>query len=156
MPRQILALVPVVVIGLSAPAVAQALSEQEARKIAQSLDEAQISAEQHHDVTAAGALFAEDAVEVTPSGLASGRAEIEKFLAAGLKDYAPDMGKIDRVIPISDGVILGAGSWGGTYHGPDGPVHLHGYWAQTLVRDGNTWKIRQEAYNSVPPPPEAK
>jgi hypothetical protein len=66
------------------------------------------------------------------------------------------MGKIDRAIPISDGTILGAGSWGGTYHSPDGSVHFGGYWSQTLVRVGNTWKIRQEAFNNAPPPPEPK
>ena len=52
---------------------------------------------------------------------------------------------------IGNGVMLRAGTWSGTYNGPNGPVHLKAYWSDTDVRDGNTWKIRQETYNVTPP-----
>jgi hypothetical protein len=88
---------------------------------------------------------------VTPHGLISGRASIESDAAEGFKVYTSDPSTLEQVKMIGNGVMLMAGTWSGTYNGPNGPVHLKGYWSDTDVRDGNTWKIRQETYNVTPP-----
>jgi uncharacterized protein (TIGR02246 family) len=149
-------MMPLVLAGLTASVPASALTEAEARQAAQRLTETEIKAEQEKDIGAVIALFTEDAVQVTPEGLNSGHAAIEQFYTAGLKDYTPDFGKIERVTPLGDGVILAAGSWSGTYHSPDGPVRLSGYWSWTTVKTGSIWKISQETFNVTPAPPEAR
>jgi hypothetical protein len=130
--------------------------EQDARQVAQRLVDTHYKVAMNKEAAGAAALFTEDAIQITPQGFNSGGAAIEKFEAAGFKDYTSDPGKIDHVTTIGNGVILVAGSWSGTYHGPDGPLHLAGYWSWTDVRNGNLWKIRQETFNVTPPPPEAK
>jgi uncharacterized protein (TIGR02246 family) len=138
---------PVLAVGLAVSAAAQQVSEQDAQQAGQRLLDAWNKAALSKDAAAHAALFTEDATRVTPQGLISGRAAIESAIAAEPKDYTPDPSKLEQVKMIGNGVMLRAGTWSGTYSGPNGPVHLKGYWSDTDVRDGNTWKIRQETYN---------
>ncbi|MGA9017019.1 MAG: nuclear transport factor 2 family protein [Acetobacteraceae bacterium] len=146
-----LAIVSVLAIGSAVSAAAQQVSEQDAQQAGRSVLDAWNKTFQQKDAAGHAALYTEDAVRVTPHGLISGRASIESDAAEGLKDYTPDPSALDQVKMIGNGVMLRAGTWSGTYHGPSGPVHLKGYWSDTDVRDGNTWKIRQETYTVTPP-----
>ncbi len=148
-------IVPILAASLAVPVAAQPVSEQEARQAGQSVLDAWNNAMQHKDAAGLAALYTEDAVHVTPQGLVSGRAAIEKEDAELFKVYTPDLSKVEHVSMIGNGVMLRAGTWGGTYNSPNGPVHLKGYWSDVDVRDGNTWKIRLEAYNMTAPSQEA-
>ena len=148
-----LMIVPALAISLAAPASAQQVSEQDARQAGQSVLDAWNKTAQQKDAAAHAALFTEDAVQVTPQGLVSGRAAIEGRAAEDFKSLRFDPSKLEQAKMIGTEVMLRAGTWSGTYNGPDGPVHLKGYWSDVDVRDGNTWKIRQETYNVTPPPP---
>jgi uncharacterized protein (TIGR02246 family) len=145
-----LAIVPVLAMGLAVSAAAQ-VSEQDAQQAGQSVLDAWNKTSQQKDAAGHAALFTEDAIRVTPQGLTSGRAAIERAAAEGFKVYTSDPSTLEQVKMIGNGVMLRAGTWSGTYNGPNGPVHLKGYWSDTDVRDGNTWKIRQETYNVTPP-----
>ncbi len=140
-------------VGLAASATAQQVSEQDARKAGQSVLDAWNKAALQKDAVANAALFTEDAVRVTPNGLISGRAAIERRAVEDFKAYTPDPSKLEKVTMIGSAVMLRAGTWSGTYNSPHGPMHLKGYWSDTDVRDGDTWKIHQETYNVTPPPP---
>jgi uncharacterized protein (TIGR02246 family) len=148
-----LMIVPALAVGLAASAAAQQVSEQDARQAGQSVLDAWNKTMQQKDAAAHAALFTEDAVQVTPQGLVSGRAAIESRAAEGFKNFTSDPSKLEQVKMIGTEVMLRAGTWSGTYNGPHGPVHLKGYWSDADVRDGNTWKIRQETYNVTSPPP---
>jgi uncharacterized protein (TIGR02246 family) len=148
-----LMIVPALAVGLAASATAQQVSEQDARQAGQGVLDAWNMAAKQKDAAAQAALYAEDAVRVTPEGLISGRAAIEKRAAETFRSYSPDPSELEQVKIIGSEVILRAGTWSGTYNGPHGPVYLKGYWSDADVRDGNTWKIKQETYNVTPPPP---
>lgn len=143
-----LAIVSIAAAGWTLSAAAQEVSEQDAQRVGQSMLDAWNKTAR--DAAAHAALFTEDAVRITPQGLISGRAAIERTMGAADKDYTPDPSKLEQVKLIGNGVMLRAGTWSGTYKGPNGPVHLKGYWSDTDVRDGNGWKIRQETYNVTP------
>jgi uncharacterized protein (TIGR02246 family) len=146
-----LAIVPVLAMGLAVSVAAQQVSEQDAQQAGQSVLDAWNKTYQQKDAAGHAALFTEDAIRVTPHGLISGRASIENDAAEGFKVYTSDPSTLEQVKMIGNGVMLRAGTWSGTYNGPNGPVHVKGYWSDTDVRDGNTWKIRQETYNVTPP-----
>ncbi|MBV9747641.1 MAG: nuclear transport factor 2 family protein [Acetobacteraceae bacterium] len=152
---RLLTLMPTLAMSFAFPAVAQQISAQDAQHVAQSITDAANKASQQKDAAGLAALFTDDAVFVTPQGIIYGRADIEKHKAEALGPaYTPEPGKIEQAMPIGNAVLL-AGTWSGTYHASSGPVHLTGYWSAAIVRDGDAWKIRQETYNSTPPPPEA-
>ena len=146
-----LMIVPALVMSLAASASAQQVSEQDARQAGQSVLDAWNKTAQQKDAAAHAALFTEDAVQVTPEGLISGRASIESRAAADYKVYSGDPSKLEQVMMVGTEVMLRAGTWSGTYNGSNGPVHLKGFWSDVDVRDGNTWKIKQETYNVAPP-----
>jgi len=148
-----LMIVPALMVGLAASSGAQQVSEQDARQAGQSILDAWNKTAQQKDAAAHAALFTEDAVQVTPRGLISGRAAIESHAAEDFKSFTADPSKLEQAKMIGSEVMLRAGTWSGTYNGPHGPVYLKGYWSDTDVRDGSTWKIRQETYNVTPPPP---
>ena len=147
-----LMIVPALAVGLIASAAAQQVSEQDVRQAAESVLDAWNKTVQQKDAAAHAALFTEDAVQVTPRGLVSGRAAIESRAAEDFKSFSFDSAKLEQIAMVGTDVMLRAGTWSGTYDGPRGPVHLQGYWSDADVRDGNTWKIRQETYNVTPPP----
>ena len=148
-----LAIVSVLAIGSAVSAAAQQVSEQDARQAGKGVLDAWNKTELQKDAVAHAALFTEDTVRVTSQGLISGRAAIERRAVEEFKVYTPDPSKLEQVKIIGSGVMLRAGTWSGTYNGPHGPVHLKGYWSDTDVRDGDTWKIQQETSNVTPPPP---
>ena len=148
-----LMIAPALALGLAASATAQQASEQDARQAGQSVLDAWNKTEQQKDAAAHAALFTEDAVQVTSQGLISGRAAIERHAVEEFKVYTSDPSKLEQVKMIGSGIMLRAGTWSGTYNGPHGPVRLKGYWSDTDVRDGDTWKIQQETDNVTPPLP---
>jgi uncharacterized protein (TIGR02246 family) len=141
----------VLMMGLAFQASAQQMSDQDARLAGEGILKAFNKASLGHDATALAELYTEDAVMFGTSGPLSGRAAIEKALAERYKRF-PEPSRLELVTAIGNDVMLRGGSWSGTYQGENGPVHLRGYWTTTDVRDGTTWKIRMETWNTGSPP----
>jgi uncharacterized protein (TIGR02246 family) len=136
---------------LVASAEAQQVSEVDALVSTGSVLNAWSTASLKKDAHSAAALFTEDAIRVTPQGIITGRAAIEKSLDAGFKVFTPDSGSADQAgILLGEGIMARVGTWSGTYNGANGPMHQKGYWSAMLVREGDTWKIRQETFNVSP------
>jgi uncharacterized protein (TIGR02246 family) len=145
-----LAFVPALTVGLTMPAAAQQISQQDAEQAAKGVTEAYFKALHAKDAQGVAALYSEDAIRVGPLGERIGRAQIEQIYAQGLKTYDPEFNKVDRVMVISNDVILSFNSWGGINHGPNGPENRTGYTVFTLVRGGAIWRIRAETFNISP------
>ena len=148
-----LMIVPALAVGLAASATAQQVSEQDAHQGGQSVLDAWNKTSLQKNAASQAALFTEDTIRVTPEGLISGRAAIERHATETFKVFTFEPSRLEQVKMIGSGVMLRAGTWSGTYNGSRGPVRLKGYWSDTDVRDGDTWKIQQETYNVSPPPP---
>ena len=115
----------------------------------------------NNDAAAVAALFTEDAIFVTESGLFYGRQGVENlyaewFDAPGwhISDY---IGKIDpnsiHFLGTTDYVMLG-GKWSETYQVEgEKPFQLQGYWSWIVTRVRDDWKIRLLTYNIPPPAP---
>jgi len=147
------AIVPIVAIGLAMPAAAQPVSDRDAWQAGESVVQAFNKASQAKDAAGLAALYSEDVTFVTPDGPIYGRAAVQKQYADDFKNFTLEPAKLDRVTMIGDTVRLRNGSWSGVFQGPNGPVHVKGYWATTDLRDGDTWKIRMETGNMTMPPP---
>jgi uncharacterized protein (TIGR02246 family) len=132
---------------------AQQTSDQAARQAGDSVVQAHNKASQARDARGVAALYAGDAIMVTPDGQLVGRAAIEKFYAESFKAFNPEPAKLDQVVMIGDSMRLRTGTWGGVFQSPNGPVPVKGYWTTTDVREGNSWKIRMETALPMSPPP---
>ena len=99
------------------------------------------------DLDAMAAVFTEDAVRVTPSGIFQGRDAIRRgfqdALKLGLHDYS-----VQRVISRSEGsLVFNAGKWQAKL----GDHQFHGYYTAILVREGDQPKIMEETVTVASP-----
>jgi uncharacterized protein (TIGR02246 family) len=113
----------------------------------------------NNDAAALGALFTEDAVLATDTGLVYGREAIEKHLADLLQKFrfSDHIGKADQYSPHTIGTtgneMWATGEWSCTVRGESGgPIQSKGYWSAIYVREGNAWKKRMDIYNVTPAP----
>jgi uncharacterized protein (TIGR02246 family) len=105
------------------------------------------------DAHAAAGFFTEDAVRIGPRGIVTGRDAIEKAIQAGFESFNDEGGSVEpTLITLNDNTIARMGTWRGVYHTTQGEtLHMKGYWSAILVRDGDTWKVREETFNVSPP-----
>jgi uncharacterized protein (TIGR02246 family) len=135
-------IIPALTIALAIPAAAQQLTDQQARQVAQGLDDNFDKAFKAKDAAAIAALHTEDAVHVGGYGDTDlGRAAIEKYYVKGVQNFDGDPLKIDQIKIINNDTIVVFGFWSGIFHGENGPVHMAGRWVNTDVRVGDTWKV---------------
>ena len=99
------------------------------------------------DAAGVAALFAEDALRVTPQGIIQGRDAIQKDSDKRFQSRFHDLSITPLIVRALGNSIWEAGEW--TMKIGDQPVR--GYFAMTLVREGNTFKIRDDTFNVVPP-----
>jgi ketosteroid isomerase-like protein len=145
-------------IGLTAPTLAQqkdTIDSQIAEQVTKKIDEGF----NNGDAAGVGALFAEDAVFVTPQGPIFGREAIEKLFEGMFQQghYSNHLNKDDQGSPHMIGTagneVWRTGEWSFTLQGKSGdPLQLKGYWGAINVREGDTWKIRMLTFNVTPPP----
>jgi ketosteroid isomerase-like protein len=105
---------------------------------------------------AIAAFYREDGVFVTSEGPKYGRASIEKFYAALLRQFhfSNYSSKADQYSPHSIGTggneTLEIGEWSCTIEGHDGsPVQLKGYYSSIDIREGEDWKISMVTSNTT-------
>jgi uncharacterized protein (TIGR02246 family) len=107
-----------------------------------------------NDATALAALFTEDALQVTPEGLYSGRQAIEKryaeevFLRLHGNNHVI---KTDQVIAVGN-EVCSVGEWSCSVQDQSAnTIQVHGYYADVNFREGDTWKVRISTFNFAPP-----
>jgi uncharacterized protein (TIGR02246 family) len=107
-----------------------------------------------NDATALAALFTEDALQVTPEGLYSGRQAIEKryaeevFLRLHGNNHVI---KTDQVIAVGN-EVCSVGEWSCSVQDQSAnTTQVHGYYTDVNFREGDTWKVRISTFNFAPP-----
>jgi uncharacterized protein (TIGR02246 family) len=105
-----------------------------------------------HDTAKALSFFAENAIRVTPLGIQSGRAEIEKGLAMLFMNAKPRRHESTVAhVHVSGDEAWAAGSYSVTVSAPGNEaLHIKGFWATVFARDGDAWKIQLESFNRTP------
>jgi len=100
-------------------------------------------------VTIAG-LYAEDAVFNTPEGTFHGRQAIEELYA---KHYFGEAHSKNVVTLVNEAIAAGnevraTGTWRDTFEEPStGTIHADGTYSWVLLREGDTWRIRESTYD---------
>jgi uncharacterized protein (TIGR02246 family) len=107
-----------------------------------------------NDAPAVAALFTEDALQVRPEGVVSGRQAIEKkyaefqFQKLHCNNHVL---KTDQVIAVGN-EVCSIGEWSCTLQDESGgTIQVRGYYTDVNFRDGDTWKVRISTYNFAPP-----
>jgi ketosteroid isomerase-like protein len=94
------------------------------------------------------AVFAEDAVRVTPDGVFQGRDAIRRnlqsWVTAGLRDFTSQR----TVLRYEGDLLLVAGEW----HARLGDAPLYGYYSALLSCRGGKPEILEETTNVAAPP----
>lgn len=144
----------VMVVGLATAAPAQTISavaEQEARQVSDELVKKFETFYNEGNPAGIAALFTADASYATPAGvLLSGRQALESAFSNRIKT-----GWTKETIKIREAHAFGDTIWGlGEYTLIGSRLiagqRLTGYFAQVLVRDGDTWRIRMLIANLTP------
>ena len=147
-----LALMSALTVALTLPAAAQKLTEQDARKIAETLLAMDNKAWQDRSSAEEAALYHEDGIRVFPKGSSRGRAAVEQFFSAPMtaKDFVtrpvhtrPGQSGHRRRHRLYRRLVRNMVS-------PKGPIQYKGRWAKTVVREGDTWKAVLSADNAAP------
>ena len=153
MNRSLGAVIASMLIGLAMPALGQQNGPEGNQQLIEALQAVRdvgrqfIAAYNRQDAAAIASLFAEDGVRVTPHGIIQGRDAIQKDLENAFKAGSHGLSAADRVYRALGNSIWEAGS----YSVQVGQRYLHGYYADTFVREGDRFKIRDETFNFTPP-----
>jgi ketosteroid isomerase-like protein len=147
MNRQISILIASLLIGLATSAAGQQNVSQADQQAAREVHEQFTTAFNRQDAASFAALFSEDGIRVTPQGIIQGRDAIHKDLEKRFQSGFHDLSITSRIIRSLGDSIWEAGEW--TLKMGDRP--FRGYFAMTLVRQGNSFKIRDDTFNLAPP-----
>jgi ketosteroid isomerase-like protein len=102
------------------------------------------------DATAVAALYAADAIEVTPAGIRVGPAAVKERVEANItKDGEKNLVIIVAKCNIEGALRWSAGEWKSDL--PQGTVG--GFWTAIEAKNGITWKIQNLTFSVTPPPP---
>jgi len=139
-------------IGFAPPVFAQqkdgvdAETAQQVRGLASSYD----AAFNKRDAMTIAGLYAENAVFNTPEGTFHGRRAIEELYA---KHYFGEAHSKNVVTVVNESIAAGnevraTGTWSDTFEEPStGTIHAEGTYSWVLVREGDTWRIRESTYD---------
>jgi uncharacterized protein (TIGR02246 family) len=138
-------LLPLMLVGSPAKA-------DDAKTIAQRLDDSWIAAYNKDDAAGVAALYASDAA-LLPQGTAQpiiGASKIREFLDGFMKQKVSNL-----VLPVTEARMLDAKTiWQvGTWSADAGDQHLVGTYMSVIVQDGSNWKYVADTWNMMPPPP---
>jgi uncharacterized protein (TIGR02246 family) len=147
MRRQISLLITSLLIGLATSAIGQQNVPQADQQAAREVHVQFTTAFNRQDAAAVAALFSEDGIRVTPQGIIQGRDAIHKDSDKRFQSRFHDLSITPLIVRVLSDSIWEAGEW--TMKIGDQPVR--GYFAMTLVREGNSFKIRDDTFNITPP-----
>jgi uncharacterized protein (TIGR02246 family) len=147
-------------IGLTLPTLAQqeepSLDEQDYHKLVE-LEKRNDEAWSKRDAAALAALYTENALFVTPSGILSGRAAIQQHYEAGFKDFqergvrVTTLSRVIQAHAVSNNMAWAVGEWSQTFAGPANLVkEVDGNSVIFANREGDAWKWRLLIINVAP------
>jgi uncharacterized protein (TIGR02246 family) len=148
MNRQISLLIVSLLPVLATSAVGQQNVSQTDQQAAREVHVQFMTAFNRQDAAGLAALFSEDGMRVTPQGIIQGRDAIHKDSDKRFQSRFHDLSITPLIVRTLNDSIWEAGEW--TMKIGDQPVR--GYFAMTLVREGNRFKIRDDTFNIAPPP----
>ena len=139
------------VLALTFAVVAPAIAD-DAKSIAQRLDDKWIEAFNKKDAAALTALYTADAV-LLPQGVDQpiiGTENIRKFMDQMVNEKLQNM-----VLPVAQANMIDPNSLyqAGTWSADAGSQQIKGTYMSVIVRDGADWKYRADTWNMMPPPP---
>jgi len=126
-------------IGFAVPAIAQEeVVDPEIRHQLDVIDRKFDEACDRNDAAAVAALFSRDAVDVTPTGVFSGKQAIEKYFEGIFQQWkiTGHKNKLDHVYELGSH-LCAIGEW--SLEATSQPAG--GYWTLVYSRDGDDWKI---------------
>lgn len=147
MSRSIGILIAFSLTGLATSAVGQQNVAQTDQQAAREVHVQFTTAFNRQDAAGLAALFSENGIRVTPQGIIQGRDAIQKDSDKRFQSRFHDLSITPLIIRTLGGSVWEAGEW--IMKMGDRPVH--GYFAMTLVREGNSFKIRDDSFNIAPP-----
>jgi ketosteroid isomerase-like protein len=142
-------------LGFTAPALAQQKETADSQIVQQleAIGKKNDEAFNQKDAAAEAALFTDNAVFVTPSGLVYGRQVIEKWFADVFQrwHHSNQLTKGDQTSPpavsASGNEALWVGEWSNTVQTQNDQMDVKGYWSAVYIRQGDAWMIRMLTYN---------
>jgi ketosteroid isomerase-like protein len=141
MKMRLLGALAALAIGFAAPAIAQEkeVTDPEIRLQLDRIDRKFDEACNRSDAAAVAALFTQNAVDVTPTGVFSGQQAIEKYFEGIFQKWhiSGHKNKLDHVYELGSH-LCAIGEW--SLEATSQPAG--GYWTLVYSRDGDNWKIR--------------
>ena len=147
MGRQISLLIPSLLVGLATSAMGQQNVPQTDQQAARDVHVQFTTAFNRQDAAGLAALFSENGIRVTPQGIIQGRDAIQKDSDKRFQSRFHDLSITPLTVRALGDSIWEAGQW--TMKMGDQPIR--GYFAMTLIREGNRFKIRDDTFNIAPP-----
>ena len=149
-----------VAISFALPTFAQQTLSPEAVEKADPLAGKYDQAANNNDPAAVAALFAEDAVLVTPDKTIVGREAIEKqhiewYQGGSNRNHKTTYDPEPYQITGTTDAITFSGGWSETVEVKGKTLEFKGRWLAVDVRRNDGWKIWKLAYNLIPPPAAA-
>jgi uncharacterized protein (TIGR02246 family) len=143
-------------LALTGFANAAELTQAEAQKISQSLEDQFVQAFKAKQPEKIASLFTDDGWRITDVAPVIGKAALLKHFEGAVKAFDLTEAHIDQVKVLDNESIQTTGQWEGTLKLPNLPPQPQaGFWVETATKqkDG-TWKVAMEAYNvKMPVPP---
>jgi len=141
------------VLALTFAVLAPAFAD-DAKTIAQRLNDKWLEALNKKDAAALTALYTADAV-LLPQGKdqpINGTENIRKFMDQMITEKVENM-----VLPVAQANMIDPNSLyqAGTWAADVGGQHVTGTYMSVIVQDGANWKYRADTWNMMPPPPAA-
>jgi ketosteroid isomerase-like protein len=147
MNRQISLLIASLLTGLATSAVGQQNVSQVDQQAAREVHVQFTAAFNRQDAAGLAALFSEGGIRVTPQGIIQGRDAIQKDSDKRFQSRFHDLSITPLIVRILSDSIWETGEWTMKI----GDQLVRGYFAMTLVREGNSFKIRDDTFNIAPP-----
>jgi uncharacterized protein (TIGR02246 family) len=137
--------------SLTAIVIAPGFAADDAKTIAQRLDDNWIEAYNKNDPAAIAALYTADAA-LLPQGTAQpifGASNIRQYIDGMMKQKLDNM-----VLPVAEAKMLDSKTiyQVGTWAADAGGQHLTGTYMSVIVDDGTNWKYVADTWNMMPPP----